>query len=86
MFLLNEYGTMMTSALHNLHTYFTFFEKNLKLLVISNMKDPKIPSFRATGHSTYKLELNVHLSIIAFKLMTSSLLDPWRVFPFFDKI
>ena len=44
------------------------------------MKDPKIPSFRATGHSTHKLELNVYLSIIAFKLMTSSLLDPWGVF------
>ena len=50
------------------------------------MKDPGIPSFRATGHSTHKLELNVYLSIIAFKLMTSSLLDPWRVFSLFDAI
>ena len=30
------------------------------------MKDPKIPSFRAIGHSTYKIDL----SIVAFKLMT----------------
>ena len=40
------------------------------------MKDPKIPSFKATDYSTYKIEQNVYLSIIAFKLMTSSLLDP----------
>ena len=40
------------------------------------MKDPKIPSFKATGHGIYEMELNVYLSIIAFKLMTSSLLDP----------
>ena len=55
---------------------FFFSETNMYILVISNMKDLKIPSFKATGHDTYEIELNVYLSIIAFKLMTPSLIDP----------
>ena len=42
---------------------------------ISNMKDPEIPSFGATCHGTYIIDLNVYFSVIAFKLMTSLLLD-----------
>ena len=58
----------------------TFLSYSVKVCTIIShqqyMKDPKIPSFRATGHNTCKIELNVYLFIIAFKLMTSSKLNP----------
>ena len=51
------------------------FYTNLYILVIISMKDPRVLSFRATGHSTCRIELNVYFHFIVCKLMTSSSLS-----------